>query len=692
MLLPFQMNIPKIGRGSRSLRKIAPKKTTLCITESKSMEYKKIKSSFNGNNTTPPSPRFANSLSPPMEKTRTSRTNGDGLKVDKRTNIKLNAEISHTRSTIDLLKIFLDNESIMNKVVLSNLWNKIGRQRDSSNPRHTKVIMRMMQCTFHLIDTCGPRELANIAHGTAKARLATTESKRFLKVIGKTALTRGMHGFKPQELVNLIWSFATAGVSEGKLYEAIASEALARQLCGFKPQELANLVWSFEKGGERNNELFIAVGNEAIRQNFYGFKPQEISNITWVFARAGISDNKLYTAVAQYIMKKQLIHFNPQDLSNTVWAFASAGLHSEEVYMAIAEEAMQHLNLFKPKELSSLIWSFAKADVFVDDLYVAVAKETVQRRLKGFNAQNVSNIVWAFATAGARVDTLFATVADDALRPNISSFNPQELSNTIWAFASAGFCARSLFKAVINEALRRNLSSFQPQHLVNITWALATVCVHDTKFYMAVADEAVSRNLKGFELNGLANLVWSFGVADINHSPIFRKAIEVIKQARPSDFSKGVLVSLHQWLMWLHLEHGASYDAFNLPDLRSRCEEAMQDPSIRVSRLQRNVWSIIFEVKDGFEEELVDDFTSYSIDIASQALQIAVEVDGPSHFTASPNDTSVHYMNGSTLFKRRLLTAAGWRVINLPHYELNALQSVSDKKKYINNLLEGVGI
>ena len=73
-------------------------------------------------------------------------------------------------------------------------------------------------------------------------------------------------------------------------------------------------------------------------------------------------------------------------------------------------------------------------------------------------------------------------------------------------------------------------------------------------------------------------------------------------------------------------------------------------------------------VQHGFEEEHLEPRTGYSLDLALPSSRVAVEVDGPSHFLL-PDGRGVRKPNGPTLLKRRLLRAAGWRVISVPFYE-----------------------
>ena len=131
----------------------------------------------------------------------------------------------------------------------------------------------------------------------------------------------------------------------------------------------------------------------------------------------------------------------------------------------------------------------------------------------------------------------------------------------------------------------------------------------------------------------------------------------------------GGLTQLHQWQLWVELE-GAPPDARQrLPGpLRLRCREAMQGAPVHPSGLQRAVGRALDAVRPGFAEEVVDERTGYSLDLALVSERVAVEVDGPSHFLA-PDGRGARAPNGATRLKRRLLRAAGWRLVSVPFYE-----------------------
>ncbi|EOD25932.1 hypothetical protein EMIHUDRAFT_237345 [Emiliania huxleyi CCMP1516] len=143
----------------------------------------------------------------------------------------------------------------------------------------------------------------------------------------------------------------------------------------------------------------------------------------------------------------------------------------------------------------------------------------------------------------------------------------------------------------------------------------------------------------------------------------------------PSTWSVGNRVQLHQWQLWLSLERGADGQQHLLPaSERQRCCDAMVATIARTSGLQRSVAAVLAAVwGPGFEEEHLEPRTGYSLDLAFPSSRIAIEVDGPFHFLL-PDGRGVRKPNGPTLLKRRLLAAAGWRVISVPFYELGRLR------------------
>eukprot|EP00747_Dinoflagellata_sp_TGD_P119423 gnl/TRDRNA2_/TRDRNA2_173010_c15_seq3.p2 gnl/TRDRNA2_/TRDRNA2_173010_c15~~gnl/TRDRNA2_/TRDRNA2_173010_c15_seq3.p2 ORF type:complete len:177 (+),score=11.49 gnl/TRDRNA2_/TRDRNA2_173010_c15_seq3:14-544(+) len=96
-----------------------------------------------------------------------------------------------------------------------------------------------------------------------------------------------MTNYKPQELGNTAWAFATLSCHHHPLMHAIA-EASRALISDFAPQNLANTAWAFADLRVLHTPLLSAIASESIRK-IKSTKPQELAMMLWAFSRQGIS-------------------------------------------------------------------------------------------------------------------------------------------------------------------------------------------------------------------------------------------------------------------------------------------------------------------------------------------------------------------------------------------------------------------
>ncbi len=184
----------------------------------------------------------------------------------------------------------------------------------------------------------------------------------------------------------------------------------------------------------------------------------------------------------------------------------------------------------------------------------------------------------------------------------------------------------------------------------------------------------------------MANPVGAYATADYYHRALLADCSRVISDSLardPSIWSEEARRQLHQWQLWLSLERGADGQQHLLSESqRKLCCDAMQDAQVTISEFQRSVAAALAAVQHGFEEEYLEPRTGYSLDLALPSSRVAVEVDGPSHFLL-PDGRGVRKPNGPTLLKRRLLRAAGWRVISVPFYEWGGFATANGQQTYL---------
>ena len=213
----------------------------------------------------------------------------------------------------------------------------------------------------------------------------------------------------------------------------------------------------------------------------------------------------------------------------------------------------------------------------------------------------------------------------------MGDFSPQDLSNTAWAFATAGHLSTELLNAISAEVVRRGLGDFKPQELSNTAWAFA---------------------------------VWNPPSADklFGTTSFTTRCAQLEKSFACLDLSQ-----LHQWSLWRE-ERGAQWPG--LPkSLRQACRDAFTAVEGEPSQLQSDIIREIRSCGARVEEEHRCEASGYTIDALvtmndGDRVQVAVEVDGPSHFVGRSQ-----HRNGATLLKHRQLRHFEWRLISVSYWD-----------------------
>ena len=80
-------------------------------------------------------------------------------------------------------------------------------------------------------------------------------------------------------------------------------------------------------------------------------------------------------------------------------------------------------------------------------------------------------------------------------------------------------------------------------------------------------------------------------------------------------------------------------------------------------------------------EEHIDEHAGYSMDAFLPEFNLAVEVDGPSHFARGSK-----VQLGHAAMKHRHLRQLGYALISIPYWEWDTLATSDAKVRYLSNL------
>jgi len=213
---------------------------------------------------------------------------------------QINSLISKSTRARELLDLHAMYGEAFNEINLATCWSRLGEVSGSDRTWLRSdtgaQLAALREQTTDRVLMLGARELSHVAHAIAKLNLRGTAWGSLWKGVEGAALARRRE-FKPQELANTAWAFATAGRATHALMDAVAEES-AERVREFAPQALANTAWAFATAGHAAPALFDAIGKESagrVRE----FKPQELANTAWAFATAGHAAPALFDAIGK---------------------------------------------------------------------------------------------------------------------------------------------------------------------------------------------------------------------------------------------------------------------------------------------------------------------------------------------------------------------------------------------------------
>jgi hypothetical protein len=222
----------------------------------------------------------------------------------------------------------------------------------------------------------------------------------------------------------------------------------------------------------------------------------------------------------------------------------------------------------------------------------------------------------------------------------------QEVANTIWGLATLGWQAgEGAMRGALEGAAVRVAPTMNAQDVANTIW-------------------------------GLATLGWQ---ASSETAAVFQQLVDVLNHER-GPVQLGT-VHLSQ-LLQAHL--ASQFLGLGLITLAaSMLEVAVQAyredaRKVTVSNGQREVGESLRRLGISHELEYITADGLFSIDLAILDRRIALEFDGPSHFTTNTLEPLGH-----TRLRSRLLSAMGWRVVSIPFFEWARLHRTEQRDAYV---------
>ncbi|CAE7284473.1 RAP [Symbiodinium necroappetens] len=255
---------------------------------------------------------------------------------------------------------------------------------------------------------------------------------------------------KPQTMSKIVWAMAKLDLRLHKLVAKVTDEAL-QKLPEFEPQQLVNMMWSY---ATLRSDAPLSDMAGGLRGRVSSLAPLGRANLCWAVAKLQVREEWLLRELVQEC-QSAIPEMNGQNLANTSWALATLRVADDRFFESVAKVVAAQCGEFAQQNISNTAWAFAKLQIKRPDMMAAISR-CVQQRAAEMPPQGIANTAWSFATLNIRDDGLMWGVQAALVVFFAEVFCPlQHFMTPLAALVSISLCCVALHSACNSVAASR---------------------------------------------------------------------------------------------------------------------------------------------------------------------------------------------------------------------------------------------
>lgn len=400
-------------------------------------------------------------------------------------------------------------------------------------------------------------------------------------------------------------------------------------------EQLAQRLSQFSGPSDRMKEINL---NKAIIEAQTAEEVLEVTSETIMAVAKGLSPSPLSPlniATALHRIAKNMEKVSMMRTRRLAFA------RQREMSMLVAL-AMTCLPECSAQGISNISWALSK--IGGELLYLTEmdrVAEVATSKVGEFNSQNVANIAGAFASMRHSAPELFAELSKRA-STIIITFKGQEIAQLLWSFASLNEPADPLLESL--DSAFKSSDQFKCYLTKEITNSDEVVDVE-------VSDDASGSPPLSFNRDQLGNIAWSYAVLGQVERPFFANiwnSLTTLEEQRLSEqYREDVMFASQVFLvnqcLKLECPHLQLSLCHGLEEKITRAGKTKRFNQKISSSFQKEVGRLL--ISTGLDWAKEHDVDGYTVDVALVEKKVALEIDGPTHFSRNSGQCITLFLN-----------------------------------------------